>query len=195
MKNYRLTISRDGSAVALITRDAGKDAGRQPGTAGADKSGAAAGEQISLYGPDRLYPLGAARYHKDLPNLFVDVLDTLDGHGPRATSTGKEKAALSYPAVTVRTLVRRTTRAVADGSGKVDARFDDARTPGKRCSSTPSPPWCARPTDPSSTCARTATGARTSRWRRCAPTRRHGTSRSPSPAPTRPRTPCMPTGG
>ncbi len=128
MKNYRLTISRDGSTVALITRDAGKDAGRQPGTAGADKSGAAAGEQISLYGPDRLYPLGAARYHKDLPNLFVDVLDTLDGHGPRATSTGKEKAALSYPAVTVRTLVRRTTRAVADGSGKVDARFDDART-------------------------------------------------------------------
>lgn len=127
MRNFRLTVSRDGSTVALITRDAGKDTGKD-----IDKDPGAVGrqgvEQISMYGPDRLYPLGADRYHKDLPNLFVDVLDTIDGHGPAPTSTGKEKAALSYPAVTVRTLVRRTTRAVADGSGRVDARFADAGT-------------------------------------------------------------------
>lgn len=127
MRNFRLTVSRDGSTVALITHDADKDTGRdhsQTASQGASQTA----EQISLYGPERLYPLATDRYHKDLPNLFVDVLDTIDGHGPEPTSTGKEKAALSYPAVTVRTLVRRTTRAVADGSGKVDARFDDART-------------------------------------------------------------------
>lgn len=122
MRNFRLTVSRDGSTVALITHDADKDTGKDPAQAGQGT------EQFSLYGPDRLYPLAADRYHKDLPNLFVDVLDTIDGYGPAPTDTGKEKAALSYPAVTVRTLVRRTTRAVADGSGKVDARFADART-------------------------------------------------------------------
>jgi hypothetical protein len=111
MKNFRLTIARDGSAVALITRDAGQQDGP---------------EQVSVYGADRLYPLAAQRYHKDLPNLFVDVLDTIDGHGPQPTADGKEKAALSYPAVTVRTLARRATRAVSDGSGTVNERFDDA---------------------------------------------------------------------
>lgn len=81
-----------------------------------------------MYDAKRLYPLAAARYHRDLPNLFVDVLDTFDGQGPQPTQTGKEKAAFSYPDITVRTLARRATHAVSDGSGRVDARFNDARS-------------------------------------------------------------------
>ena len=112
MKNFRLTISRDGSSVALMTREAGeKDAH----------------EAVSVYPSVQLYPLAVDRYHKDLPNVFVDVLDTIDGNGPAPTETGKEKAAFSYPDITLRTLARRAAREVADGSGKVNERFDDAR--------------------------------------------------------------------
>lgn len=112
MRNFRLTISRDGSRVALITHDVDRPSD----------------EAISVYDTDQLYPLSADRYHRDMPNVFIDVLDTVDGFGPAATHTGKEKAALSYPDITVRTLARRAARAVTDGSGKVDDRFNDART-------------------------------------------------------------------
>lgn len=120
MKNFDITDLRDGSGLALVMADPA--IGRR---------------SVAVYRDDELYPLRSKRYHRQLPNLFVDILDIIDGYGPMgvdadrpsssASSDRKEvSAALSAPQVSLRTLVRRAQRAVQDGSGTIGHRYHDA---------------------------------------------------------------------
>lgn len=70
------------------------------------------------------YPLANDRYINDRPNLFVDVLDVLDGNEPR--NDAGDTVTPRGSAVSLRTLAQRAQRAAADGSGNA-RRFKDAR--------------------------------------------------------------------
>lgn len=117
MRNFDITDLRDGSGLALVLYDP-----------------VAQKRSVAVYHESELYPLRSERYHRQLPNLFVDILDTIDGYGPQGVdadhpdqSSRKEvSAALSAPQVSLRTLVRRAQRAVQDGSGSVGHRYHDA---------------------------------------------------------------------
>jgi hypothetical protein len=117
MRNFDITDLRDGSGLALVLYDP-----------------IVQKRSVAVYHESELYPLRSERYHRQLPNLFVDILDTIDGYGPQGVdadhpdqSYRKEvSAALSAPQVSLRTLVRRAQRAVQDGSGAVGHRYHDA---------------------------------------------------------------------
>jgi hypothetical protein len=110
MKNFRFTKPRGTKDVALIVEDT---------VSGVRSS--------KVYDSDELYPLQSDRFYTDLPNLFVDVLDLVDGHGPEFDAESKESRTFKAPSITLRTLTRRAQRAAADGSGNAQ-RFNDAKT-------------------------------------------------------------------
>lgn len=109
MLSFRFTKPRSSRDVALLAEDT------------------LSGQSFAkTYTSDELYPLQADRYYKDLPNLFVDVLDLIDGFTPQMELTQKGAKVEKAPSVTLRTLTRRAARAAADGSGNAQ-RFSDAK--------------------------------------------------------------------
>lgn len=113
MKNYRLTAARDNNSVAMVMTDT--------------ETGA---ERVEVYPAEQTYPLLTDRYHNELGNLFVDLLDVVAGFGPEGVKPGSNKkaqAAAKDPSVTLRTLTRRAVKVVSDGSGSVGSRYVDAR--------------------------------------------------------------------
>ncbi|MCI1983399.1 MAG: hypothetical protein LKJ47_01305 [Bifidobacteriaceae bacterium] len=113
MKNFKFTKPRGSHDIALVVEDA------------------ASGVRTSrLYDPQELYPLQSDRYYTDLPNLFVDVLDVVDGGSVREDSlevgSAQASKAERAPSITLRTLTRRAQRSAADGSGNAQ-RFSDAK--------------------------------------------------------------------
>ena len=77
-----------------------------------------------IYPAIEQYPLATDRYVHDRPNLFIDVLDVLDGNEPR--NDADEKTPPRGSSITLRNLATRAQRAAADGSGNA-RRFKDAR--------------------------------------------------------------------
>lgn len=90
---------------------------------------------VHSYSPQEQYPLGSDRYYNDRPNLFLDILDLLDGHDWEDASSQKESAQVRTSSdqaggektVHLRTLCERSLRKAADGSGNA-RRFKDARS-------------------------------------------------------------------
>lgn len=84
-----------------------------------------AGRHVAhIYPPREQYPLGTPRYVNDRPNLFLDVVDILDGNPP---AIDDENAPIPQGStVSLRFLAARAARASADGSGNMD-RFNDGR--------------------------------------------------------------------
>lgn len=79
---------------------------------------------------DELYPVSETHY-ADGANLFVDVLDLMDGYGPAGEPVGAAKEtqiAAKASSITLRTLTRRAQRLASDGTG-IGVRFQDARDP------------------------------------------------------------------
>lgn len=109
MKNFRFTKPRGTQSVALVVTD----------TVTGVRS-------AKIYEPDELYPLQSERYYSNLPNLFVDVLDLVDGYGPDFEPVEKPEKIENAPSITLRTMTRRAQREAADGSGNA-RRFTDAK--------------------------------------------------------------------
>lgn len=91
---------------------------------------------VHVYGEDEQYPLAADRYYTNLPNLFIDILDILDGNAPRfeekrdadGTIDGTIIDAIDGgKSISLRNLTVRASHAAADGSGNA-RRFKDARS-------------------------------------------------------------------
>ncbi len=86
---------------------------------------------LHVYTPQEQYPLGTDRFIADLPNLFIDALDILDGNNPFDDPEAGEERVVAVPqgrasSVTLRSLAQNAARAAADGSGNA-RRFKDAR--------------------------------------------------------------------
>lgn len=80
-----------------------------------------------VYPPLEQYPLGSDRYINDRPNVFLDVVDILDGNEPRDDASDEDVArAADANSVSLRSLAQRAQRASADGSGNA-RRFKDGR--------------------------------------------------------------------
>ncbi|MBT1167232.1 hypothetical protein [Bifidobacterium simiarum] len=84
---------------------------------------------VHVYGEQEQYPLGTDRYYRNLPNLFLDVIDLLDGNDPLIDeeSAGSDPDAIKGNAISLKTLTQRAAHAAADGSGNA-RRFKDARS-------------------------------------------------------------------
>lgn len=109
MKTFRFAKPRSGSDVAFIVED--------PATHSVSGK---------VYSSDELYPLSSDRYYTNLPNLFIDVLDLIDGNEPAFTGEQVDPKTGRAPTITLHSLARRAQRAAADGSGKAQ-RFQDAK--------------------------------------------------------------------
>ncbi|PLS30440.1 hypothetical protein Uis1B_1736 [Bifidobacterium margollesii] len=83
---------------------------------------------VRVYGEQEQYPLGADRYYRNLPNLFLDVIDLLDGNDPLFDEDPEDRAsdATKGNSISLKTLTQRADHAAADGSGNA-RRFKDAR--------------------------------------------------------------------
>lgn len=81
---------------------------------------------VHVYGEHEQYPLTADRYYTNLPNLFLDVLDLLDGNAAAVDGERIEASAAGGKTVSLRNLAQRAAHAAADGSGNA-RRFKDAR--------------------------------------------------------------------
>lgn len=91
-----------------------------------------------VYAEREQYPLGTDRYYRNLPNLFVDILDLLDGNVPEVEDDALPDDVADGNPISLKTLTQRAAHAAADGSGNA-RRFKDARglwnTIGKHVSS------------------------------------------------------------
>lgn len=111
VKTFRLTASRSAGTVALVMTDLRSDQ-----------------TTVRIYREDELYPVSKTHY-ADGANLFVDVLDLMDGYGPAGEPVGAAKEtrkAAKASSTTLRTLTRRAQRLASDGTG-AGIRFQDAR--------------------------------------------------------------------
>lgn len=85
---------------------------------------------IHVYPPQEQYPLANGRYINDAPDLFLDILDILDGNADDycAADTADAGSLPGIPgsAVHLRSLCSHAARRAADGSGNA-RRFKDAR--------------------------------------------------------------------
>ncbi|MBQ9681157.1 MAG: hypothetical protein IJV49_02305 [Aeriscardovia sp.] len=83
MKTFRLTTSRSAGTVAPVMTDLRSDQ-----------------TTVRIYREDELYPVSETHY-ADGANLFVDVLDLMDGYGPAgepvAAAKETQKAAKASP--------------------------------------------------------------------------------------------------
>ncbi len=86
---------------------------------------------IHVYPPQEQYPLANGRYINDAPDLFLDIVDILDGNADdyRAVDTADAGSLPGHPGsvVHLRSLCTHAARRAADGSGNA-RRFKDART-------------------------------------------------------------------
>lgn len=85
---------------------------------------------IHVYPPQEQYPLANGRYINDAPDLFLDIVDILDGNAGDycAADTADAGSLPGIPgsAVHLRSLCSHAARRAADGSGNA-RRFKDAR--------------------------------------------------------------------
>lgn len=111
VKTFRLTASRSAGTVALVMTDLRSDQ-----------------TTVRIYREDELYPVSKTHY-ADGANLFVDVLDLMDGYGPAGEPVGAAKETrkpAKASSITLRALTRRAQRLASDGTG-AGVRFQDAR--------------------------------------------------------------------
>ncbi|PJM73867.1 hypothetical protein CS006_01470 [Bifidobacterium primatium] len=81
-----------------------------------------------VYGEQEQYPLTTDRYYHNLRNLFLDILDVLDGNPPLADDDADDGPdAPTGNTISLKTLAQRASHAAADGSGNA-RRFKDARS-------------------------------------------------------------------
>ncbi|MBW3088415.1 hypothetical protein KIH77_06690 [Bifidobacterium sp. 82T24] len=111
MTRYDLRTVPDGRDIALRAVD---DDGRM--------------RVVHVYGEDEQYPLASDRYYTNLPNLFLDILDILDGNTPRfEEGRDADDAFDDGKSISLKNLTIRASHAAADGSGNA-RRFKDARS-------------------------------------------------------------------
>ena len=118
VKTFRLTASRSAGTAALVMTDLRSDQ-----------------TIVRICREDELYPVSETHY-ADGANLFVDVLDLMDGYGPAGEPVGAAKEtqkAVKASSITLRTLTRRAQRFASDGTG-VGVRVQDARDPWNKFS-------------------------------------------------------------
>lgn len=120
MPHYELKMVRShdhGEDIALYRKDAGL-------------RGIDALELIHVYPPQEQYPLANGRYINDAPDLFLDIVDILDGNADDycAADTADAGSLPGIPGsvVHLRSLCAHAARRAADGSGNA-RRFKDAR--------------------------------------------------------------------
>ena len=83
---------------------------------------------VHVYGEHEQYPLTTDRYYTNLPNLFLDVLDLLDGNDATVVDAERIETVVSDgKTVSLKNLAQRAAHAAADGSGNA-RRFKDARS-------------------------------------------------------------------
>lgn len=82
---------------------------------------------VRTYDEREQYPLANDRYCRNLPNLFLDILDILDGNAPEHIEDSIPDKVTAGKSVTLRNLAQRAAHAAADGSGNA-RRFKDARS-------------------------------------------------------------------
>lgn len=121
MPHYELKMVRShdhGEDIALYRKEAGL-------------RGIDALKLIHVYPPQEQYPLANGRYINDAPDLFLDILDILDGNADDycAADTADAGSLPGTPGsvVHLRSLCTHAARRAADGSGNA-RRFKDART-------------------------------------------------------------------
>lgn len=111
VKTFRLTASRSAGTVALVMTDLRSDQ--------TDCPNLPRGRTVS----------GVGNPLRHGANLFVDVLDLMDGYGPAGEPVGAAKEtqkAAKASSITLRTLTRRAQRLASDGTG-IGVRFQGAR--------------------------------------------------------------------
>lgn len=120
MPHYELKMVRShdhGEDIALYRKDAGL-------------RGIDALKLIHVYPPQEQYPLANGRYINDAPDLFLDIVDILDGNADDycAADTADAGSLPGIPGsvVHLRSLCAHAARRAADGSGNA-RRFKDAR--------------------------------------------------------------------
>ncbi|MDD6373868.1 MAG: hypothetical protein PUF97_05265 [Bifidobacteriaceae bacterium] len=112
MPRFELKMIPNGGDIVLLTP--GDDAGMRV---------------AHVYPPLEQYPLGNDRYINDRPNVFLDVVDIMDGNDPAPNASDEDTdAGLADEgnSVSLRSLAQRAARAAADGSGNA-RRFKDGR--------------------------------------------------------------------
>lgn len=118
VKTFRLTASRSAGTVALVMTDLRSDQ--------TDCPNLPRGRTVS----------GVGNPLRHGANLFVDVLDLMDGYGPAGEPVGAAKEtqkAAKASSITLRTLTRRAQRLASDGTG-IGVRFQGARDPWNKLS-------------------------------------------------------------
>ena len=121
MTHYEMKMVRShdhGEGIALYRKEAGL-------------RGIDALKLIHVYPPQEQYPLATSRYINDAPDLFLDIVDILDGNADDCCAVNTADAG-SLPGIPgsvvhLRSLCAHAARRAADGSGNA-RRFKDART-------------------------------------------------------------------
>ena len=117
MPHYELKMVRShdhGEDIALYRKEAGL-------------RGIDALKLIHVYPPQEQYPLANGRYINDAPDLFLDILDILDGNADDyCAADAGSLPGIPGSAVHLRSLCSHAARRAADGSGNA-RRFKDAR--------------------------------------------------------------------
>ena len=120
MTHYEMKMVRShdhGEGIALYRKEAGL-------------RGIDALKLIHVYPPQEQYPLANGRYINDAPDLFLDIVDILDGNADDycAADTADAGSLPGIPGsvVHLRSLCAHAARRAADGSGNA-RRFKDAR--------------------------------------------------------------------